>query len=364
MVRDFAKAILSSPLCSVILCMVQNDMEEDDDFKAVAADQNGRFLMAGGTDGGWNGFNNGAKDFAAILFDANASLSFTSNSSLSTSRLLATSNSASNSSLPSTYSSSLSSTYSSSLLSTSNSSLPSTPSPTSSSSTSSSSSTATTVGVVVAVVVATVALLAVCLWWRIRRPEKEDSLLTRGMDASQMATPSSPPKNALELEKSAALAGHKDLTKVEEVDAQEDVAVEGGDVLTTSTMAPSTTSAAIIAVPLPCNPSVDTTPETMISESAAEKVPVPRKSIGSAFPGGVEISPAMAVMKAASTVASSSSIPGVSEAASLVSVLVQLVVDKEDVDTAGEKRVRWCRSIVALLERASELIEKVREMSA
>ncbi|CAN0213505.1 unnamed protein product [Ascophyllum nodosum] len=341
---DFATFELDAN--GTVLWRWQNDMEEDDDFKAVAADQNGRFLMAGGTDGGWNGFNSGAKDFAAILFDANASLSFTSNSSLPTPRLRAAS----------TSNSSLSSMSSSSVMSTSTSSPPSTPSPTS------SFSTTTIVGVVVAGVVATVALLAVCLWWRIRRRKKEDSPLTRGMDASQMATPSSPPKNALELEKSAALAGHKNLTKVEEVDAQEDVAVEGGNVLTALTMATPTTSAAIRAGPLPCNPSVDATPETMISESGAEKVAVPRKSIGSAFPGRVEISPAMAVMEAASTVASSSSIPGVSEAARLVSVLVQLVVDKEDVDTAGEKRVRWCRSIVALLERASELIEKRGEI--
>ncbi|CAN0462475.1 unnamed protein product, partial [Ascophyllum nodosum] len=83
---------------------------------------------------------------------------------------------------------------------------------------------------------------------------------------------------------------------------------------------------------------------------------------GSAFPGEVGISAAVAVMEAASAVASSSSIPGVSEAARLVSVLVKLVVDKIDNDIARDWRVRWCRSIVAVLERASELIEKSDEI--
>ncbi|CAM9572153.1 unnamed protein product [Ascophyllum nodosum] len=134
--------------------------------------------------------------------------------------------------------------------------------------------------------------------------------------------------------------------------------------LTTSTMATSMTSVALGSGPLPCNPSIDIISETTISESesAVANVAVSRNSTGSALTGGVGISAAVAVMEAASAVASSSSIPGVSEAARLVSVLVKLVVDRKDNDITGDWRVRWCRSIVAVLERASELVEKRDEI--
>lgn len=72
------------------------------------------------------------------------------------------------------------------------------------------------------------------------------------------------------------------------------------------------------------------------------------------------IGAAEAVMEAAMAVASSSSIPGVVETAKLVSLLVNLVVDHNSNEDAVDRRVRWCRSIVSILERASELLGKVK----
>ena len=209
----------------------------------------------------------------------------------------------------------------------------------------------------VAYVVAVVAvLLAVCLWRKIARLKYEGCHLAREMYTSQMSqspavdlsksvilpkdnsygsnivitTPPALPENALELEKPAASASRVDLTKVINVDGQDYVKNEGGTMLTTSTMATSMTSVALGSGPLPCNPSIDIISETTISESesAVANVAVSRNSTGSALTGGVGISAAVAVMEAASAVASSSSIPGVSEAARLVSVLVKLVVEK------------------------------------
>lgn len=69
---------------------------------------------------------------------------------------------------------------------------------------------------------------------------------------------------------------------------------------------------------------------------------------------------AEAVMEAASAVARSSNIPGVGETAMLVTLLVKLVIDHNSNDFDVDRRVRWCRSIVSILERASELLGKVR----
>lgn len=66
------------------------------------------------------------------------------------------------------------------------------------------------------------------------------------------------------------------------------------------------------------------------------------------------------VLMAAQELADRSSIPGLSDAAALVSVLVQLVSDHSENENAVEGRLRWCRSIIILLSRASELLDKVR----
>lgn len=66
------------------------------------------------------------------------------------------------------------------------------------------------------------------------------------------------------------------------------------------------------------------------------------------------------VMKSAEAVAERSTIPGVPEAAGLVGILVRLVIDQRNNIAAAAKRLRWCRSLVATLERASEVLGKVR----
>ena len=368
---------------SVLLCVVQNGTERNDTLKAVAADKNGRFLMAGTTAGGWAGFNNGGIDFAAILFDAQSTLPPTPSpiTFSSTAGLPGLTPTRSPTMSPST-------TGLPGLMP----SLSPTTSPSSIGPAGVSFSTATIAVVVAAVVAVATAVLAVCMWRRIKRPNDEGRHLAREVHASQMsrshvldlskgvilptdnnygpnvadksmATPPVPPENALELAKSAASAGRNDSTKIVKVDGQDHVTVKGAAMFT-STMATPMESVALRRDRLPCDPPVDIIPETTISESVVTNVLVSRNSIGGAVFGGVGISAAEAVMEAASAVASSSSIPGVSEAARLVSVLVKLVVEKEDGNPAGDWRVRWCRSIVAVLERASNLTEEVSEMSA
>ena len=389
------------PLCSVCLCVVQNGTEESDEFMDVAADKNGRFLIAGRTSGQWNGFNSGGYDFAGVLFNAQSTLppapSPTSPPSAGPPGL-------STSPSPTTLSPTaelpglrptLPLTISPSTAGFSG--LSHTPSPTtfpSSVGPTGRSFSTVTIAVVVGFVVAGAAiLLAVCLWCRVTRPKDEGRRRAREIPASQLspslvvdqskrvilpidniygpnvadksiAAPPATSKNVFEFKKSAASAGREEPSKVVGVNGQDHVTVEGGGMLTTSAMATSMAPVALSASPLPCNASIDIIPERAILENATESVVVSRNSTVGAFPGGVEISAAVAIMDAASAVASSSSIPGVSEAARLVSVLVKLVVDSNDNDTTGDWRVRWCRSIVAVLERASELIQKVSEMSA
>lgn len=67
-----------------------------------------------------------------------------------------------------------------------------------------------------------------------------------------------------------------------------------------------------------------------------------------------------AVVEAAHHLADHSAIPGVSEAAKLVSILVGLVTDYRGVTSEVEWKVRRCRSIVFMLERAGEVLGKVR----
>lgn len=75
---------------------------------------------------------------------------------------------------------------------------------------------------------------------------------------------------------------------------------------------------------------------------------------------GPAVNMIQAVMDAAETLAEHSIVPGISEAAALVGVLVRLATDHRSNPVSVEKRVRWCRSIVAMLERAAELLGKVR----
>lgn len=66
-----------------------------------------------------------------------------------------------------------------------------------------------------------------------------------------------------------------------------------------------------------------------------------------------------AVMEAAQNLAHHCQIPGVSEAAAVVSTLVTLVSDRRDIKSGGDSNLRKCRSIVKVLERASKVAGKV-----
>ena len=67
-----------------------------------------------------------------------------------------------------------------------------------------------------------------------------------------------------------------------------------------------------------------------------------------------------AVVEAGHQLASNSAIPGICEAARLVSILVRLVTDYRDGSSEVEWRVKRCRSIIFMLERAGEVLAKVR----
>lgn len=75
---------------------------------------------------------------------------------------------------------------------------------------------------------------------------------------------------------------------------------------------------------------------------------------------GSKIGTLQAVLESAEQMAHHSTIVGVSEAAKLISVLVRLVVDHGENSGTSNWRVRWCRSILAMLERADKLLGKVR----
>lgn len=64
-----------------------------------------------------------------------------------------------------------------------------------------------------------------------------------------------------------------------------------------------------------------------------------------------------AAMEGAQELAHHCQIPGISEAATLLSVLVKLVSDSRD--SGSDTRLRQCRSIVMVLERAAEVAGKV-----
>lgn len=68
---------------------------------------------------------------------------------------------------------------------------------------------------------------------------------------------------------------------------------------------------------------------------------------------------AQAVIEAAERMAQASSVPGISEAASLLGVFLKLSADHQHNAKAAEQRARWCRSIVVLLEKAEEILSNV-----
>ena len=66
-----------------------------------------------------------------------------------------------------------------------------------------------------------------------------------------------------------------------------------------------------------------------------------------------------AVLEAAENLAYHCQIPGVSEAAAVVSTLAKLVSDSRDIKSGGDSNLRKCRVIVRMLERASTVAGSV-----
>lgn len=86
------------------------------------------------------------------------------------------------------------------------------------------------------------------------------------------------------------------------------------------------------------------------------------ESSSSANPNSADDSGALVtnvVVETTQRLAHRSDIPGVSEAAVLLSTLVHLALDSEGNDSVANGRLRWCQSVSALLERAAGALDKV-----
>lgn len=90
-------------------------------------------------------------------------------------------------------------------------------------------------------------------------------------------------------------------------------------------------------------------------------IDLPRKDGGGggAKDGGVNV--AQAVMNTAQALAQRSMIPGVSEAAGLAAVLAQLAVDNKSNPDDLYRRLRWCTSLLDLLDGAQKVLGKVSQ---
>ncbi|CAM9404226.1 unnamed protein product [Ectocarpus sp. 12 AP-2014] len=89
--------------------------------------------------------------------------------------------------------------------------------------------------------------------------------------------------------------------------------------------------------------------------SAAAPAPAPA---GGRRQTSSEVGYGQAVLAAAEELAHHCQIPGVSEAATAVSILIHLVLDSRDLTSRGEAAVKRCRSIVTMLERAAKVLGK------
>lgn len=72
---------------------------------------------------------------------------------------------------------------------------------------------------------------------------------------------------------------------------------------------------------------------------------------------GIGLGPA--VLTAAQELARSCQIPGVGEAAAMLCIMANLVIDSRENDRSSDSRLRQCRSIVLVLKRAEKVIGKV-----
>ncbi|CAM9883869.1 unnamed protein product [Ectocarpus fasciculatus] len=74
--------------------------------------------------------------------------------------------------------------------------------------------------------------------------------------------------------------------------------------------------------------------------------------------GGDSLGYGQAVLAAADELVHHCQIPGVSEAAAAVLILIHLVLDSRDLTSRGEAEVKRCRSIVMILKRAAKVLGK------
>lgn len=99
-------------------------------------------------------------------------------------------------------------------------------------------------------------------------------------------------------------------------------------------------------------------PGDLNHDAQASRRGVPSRKDGTRASSGV-FSIAQAVLISAQQLAENCEIPGVSEAATMVSILVSLVTDHRDNIGRTEREAKRCRSIVVMLQRASEVLGTV-----
>lgn len=65
------------------------------------------------------------------------------------------------------------------------------------------------------------------------------------------------------------------------------------------------------------------------------------------------------IMESAVTMAKASSVPGISEIATLLAVLLKLSIDHRNNARVTKQKARWCRSMMVLLKKAEEVLANV-----
>lgn len=103
-------------------------------------------------------------------------------------------------------------------------------------------------------------------------------------------------------------------------------------------------------------PSADYTADDSKADVGGD-TPATKHGAGSSGSVGV----GRAVLEAAQQLAHHCQIPGVSEAATLVSILVDLLVNSRSIGGGSESSLKRCHSIVIMLKRAAKVLGKVRE---
>lgn len=101
-------------------------------------------------------------------------------------------------------------------------------------------------------------------------------------------------------------------------------------------------------------------PPSINPEDDAEASGIGVPSGGGPKAPSTSIGVAQAVLVAARQLAHNCQVPGISEAASMVSIFVTLVADNRDSNGRSDREVKCCRSIIMMLQRATEVVGKVR----